>query len=182
MNHGSERVLRLCAFEEESQFRTRSQPARRACEGGTLKEHAGLDMREVTCGIRAIPRDPKPRPSTSKASSASSAISITAQCEAMLGWQRRDQVHGIEAIDFGRSAAHRRHCQMNVAAFEPLMQPNAAILYEMHLHAGMATPIADQEVREQVLDHVRGGPNAEDSAIACLERASALAKQVSFRE
>jgi hypothetical protein len=50
----------------------------------------------------------------------------------------------------------------------------------MDLHAGMTSPISRQEIREQVLDHLWRGANPEDSGLAGLERASALAKGVGF--
>ena len=69
---------------------------------------------------------------------------------------------------------------MNLAAFEPAEQPRAAILDQVHLHAGMAAPVADQKRREQVLDHLRCRADPEDSGFAALELASPLAERLGF--
>ena len=71
---------------------------------------------------------------------------------------------------------------MSLAAFEPAKQPGAAILDEVHLHAGMAAPIADQKRCEQVLDHLRCRGDPEDSSFAALELASPLAERLGFGE
>jgi hypothetical protein len=46
----------------------------------------------------------------------------------------------------------------------------------------MATPIADQKIREQVLDHLWCGGDPENSGFAALELARPLAESVRFGE
>ena len=52
----------------------------------------------------------------------------------------------------------------------------------MHFDAGVAAPVVREEIREQILDHLRGRANPEYSGLAGLERASALAERVGFRQ
>ena len=64
---------------------------------------------------------------------------------------------------------------MNVATFEPAIQPDAAILHEMDLHVRMAAAVPGQKIRQQVLDHLRRGANPQYSGLATLEQARPLA-------
>ena len=101
-------------------------------------------------------REPNPRCGSSNGSSSSSAISSKASAgQPVRGRQRSDHMHRVQQPAFEARRARRRNAEMNLAAFEPAEQPSAAILDQVHLHAGMAAPVADQKRREQVLDHLR---------------------------
>ena len=71
---------------------------------------------------------------------------------------------------------------MSVAALEVYEQTSAAVLDEVDFHAGVAAPVADQEARQQVLDHLRRRADAKDPGLAGLERARPLAERVGFRQ
>ena len=46
----------------------------------------------------------------------------------------------------------------------------------------MPSPISRQEIREQVLDHLRRGADPEDAGLPGLERTRARAKRIGFRQ
>jgi hypothetical protein len=56
---------------------------------------------------------------------------------------------------------------MNVATLEAAVQANAAILYGVDLHSGVAAAAPSQELRQQVFDHLRRCAYAQYSSIAC---------------
>ena len=71
---------------------------------------------------------------------------------------------------------------MNLPAFETADQAGAAILDEVHLHAGMTATVGGEKIREQILYHLwcRGDP--EDSSFAALELTSPIAERLGLSE
>ena len=52
----------------------------------------------------------------------------------------------------------------------------------MDLHAGVAPPVPGQEMREQILDHLRRCADPEYSCLSGLERARALSERFGVRQ
>ena len=105
-----------------------------------------------------------------------------APTEAMRRGQNGKHVHGIKQTSRKVRADGRRHRQMSVAALEVGEQTSAAILDEVDVHAGVATPVMDQEACQQILDHLRRRSDAKYPGLAGLERAGPLAERVGFRQ
>jgi hypothetical protein len=71
--------------------------------------------------------------------------------------------------------------KVDLAALE-LAEPRRSALRQFDLDAGMAAQIALEKWRQDVLQHLRRGADAQDAGLAALERMRPLGKGVSIRQ
>src|SRR6185436_589341 len=71
---------------------------------------------------------------------------------------------------------------MHFSPIQTIRETDGALLEEMHVHAGVAATVLRQEHREQVFEILRRGADAQDSALAVLERAGPLAERLGLQQ
>ena len=80
--------------------------------------------------------------------------------------QHGQNVHWIEQPAAEAILAGRHDGDVEIAAFKAARQAGSAVLYEMDVDAGVTLAVAGQEIREQILDHLRGGANPKHSDLS----------------
>src|SRR5882672_625931 len=143
---------------------------------GAFQQHARLNIGQLTGDIEPRPRSKAALQQQQGLLGQLSDLKNGAAPEAVLGRQRRDEMYGIERL--GSKARAFRTCrdhEVAIAAFEPAMKPDAAILHKLHLDAGMAAPVRGQEIRKHILDRVGRRSDPKEARLPSLERAGVLA-------
>jgi hypothetical protein len=143
-----------------------------------FQQHARPDIRHLAGGLEPLARPEFAAQQQQRRLGQVGDLERRAAAQRMPGRQRGKHVHRIEHAAPEPRVVPRGGRKVYLAALEPAVQPDAAILDEVHFHAGITAPVAREEWRQQVLDHLRRGADPEYSGRPCLERARALGKGI----